>query len=159
MAEQQTSPAGPDLTQGVAPSDLVNGKLVGHVGREEVLLVQAGAQLFAIGAHCTHYHGPLADGIVVGETVRCPWHHACFDLRNGEATRTPAFNPVDCWNVEQRDGLIFVTTKQPQAKPRRAATANAPGRIVNYRRWRRRIRGCRDDAAARFCRRHHHAER
>jgi NADPH-dependent 2,4-dienoyl-CoA reductase/sulfur reductase-like enzyme/nitrite reductase/ring-hydroxylating ferredoxin subunit len=130
MAEQQTSPAGPDLTQGVAPSDLVNGKLVGHVGREEVLLVQAGAQLFAIGAHCTHYHGPLADGIVVGETVRCPWHHACFDLRNGEATRTPAFNPVDCWNVEQRDGLIFVTTKQPQAKPRRAATANAPGRIV-----------------------------
>jgi NADPH-dependent 2,4-dienoyl-CoA reductase/sulfur reductase-like enzyme/nitrite reductase/ring-hydroxylating ferredoxin subunit len=130
MSEQQASPAGPDLTQGVAPGDLVNGKLLGRVGDEEVLLVQTDGELFAIGAHCTHYHGPLADGVVVGETVRCPWHHACFDLRSGEALRAPALSPVDCWKVEQRNGRIFVTEKQPQAKPRRAATANVPGRIV-----------------------------
>ena len=127
---EQSSPSGPDLTRGVALSDLAAGRLVGHVGDEEVLLVAEGADLFAIGAHCSHYHGPLADGIVVGATVRCPWHHACFDLRSGEALRAPALNPVDCWKVEQRDGRIFVREKLPQPKPRRAVSTDAPRRIV-----------------------------
>jgi NADPH-dependent 2,4-dienoyl-CoA reductase/sulfur reductase-like enzyme/nitrite reductase/ring-hydroxylating ferredoxin subunit len=123
-------PGGPDLTQCVALSDLVDGRLLGHVGDEEVLLVGRGADLFAIGAHCSHYHGPLAEGIVVGETVRCPWHHACFDLRSGEALRAPALSPVECWKVERRDGRIFVREKLPQPKPRRAAAADGPRRIV-----------------------------
>ena len=130
MAEQQNSPAGPDLTQGVALSDLVNGQLVGHVGDEEVLLVQSGADIFAIGAHCTHYHGPLAEGIVADGGVRCPWHHACFDLRTGEAVRAPALSPVDCWKVEQRDGRIVIREKREQAAPRLPASENLPNRIV-----------------------------
>jgi nitrite reductase/ring-hydroxylating ferredoxin subunit len=96
MAQEQATPTGPDLTQGIALSDLVDGRLVGHVGDEEVLLVQAGSELFAIGAHCSHYHGPLADGVVAGKTVRCPWHHACFDLSGGEAVRAPALSPLEC---------------------------------------------------------------
>jgi NADPH-dependent 2,4-dienoyl-CoA reductase/sulfur reductase-like enzyme/nitrite reductase/ring-hydroxylating ferredoxin subunit len=130
MAQQQASPSGPDLTQGIALSDLVDGRLVGHVGDDDVLLVQSGAELFAIGAHCTHYHGPLADGVVAGATVRCPWHHACFDLRSGEALRAPALSPVDCWQVERRDGRIYVREKRAQPTRRLAATTNAPGRIV-----------------------------
>jgi len=129
MAQEQAPPRGPDLTQGVALSDL-DGRLVGHVGDEEVLLVRVGSKLFAIGAHCSHYHGPLADGIVTGETVRCPWHHACFDLRSGEAVRAPALSPVDCWNVEQRAGQVFVTEKRAQQTPRQAATKHGVGRIV-----------------------------
>ncbi len=130
MADEKTSPAGPDLTQGVALSDFVDGRLVGHVGDDEALLVRRGADIFAIGAHCTHYHGPLAEGIVTDDDVRCPWHHACFDLRTGEAVRAPALSPVDCWKVEQRDGRIFVTEKRERATPRLAASANLPGRIV-----------------------------
>src|SRR5262245_43756210 len=107
MAQDQTQPSGPDLTQGVALADLKDGKLVGHVGSEEVLLVQSGAELFAVGAHCSHYHGPLADGLAVGASVRCPWHHACFDLHTGEATRAPALSPIDCGKVERRDGRSF----------------------------------------------------
>ena len=129
MAEEQSAPSGPDLTQGVASADLVDGKLVGHVGVEEVLLVRSGSRLFAIGAHCTHYHGPLGDGLVAGDSVRCPWHHACFDLRTGEALRAPALSPVDCWKVEERDGRIFVKEKLAQA-PQPALLKNAPGRIV-----------------------------
>ncbi len=127
---EQSSPSGPDLTKGVALSDLADGRLLGHVGNDDVLLVASGADVFAIGAHCTHYHGPLAEGIVVGGTVRCPWHHACFDLRSGEAVRAPALSPVDCWKVERHDGRIVVREKLSQPKPRQAADADAPRRIV-----------------------------
>jgi NADPH-dependent 2,4-dienoyl-CoA reductase/sulfur reductase-like enzyme len=130
MAQERAAPSGPDLTRGVAFADLVDGKLVGHVGEEEVLLVQGGSDLFAIGAHCSHYHGPLGEGLVVGDSVRCPWHHACFNLRTGEAIRAPAFSPVDCWKVEQRDGRIFVSEKLEQAAPPAKPLANAPTRIV-----------------------------
>jgi NADPH-dependent 2,4-dienoyl-CoA reductase/sulfur reductase-like enzyme len=130
MAEDKTPPKGPDLTKGVPLSSLVDGRLVGHVGDEEVLVVRAGGKLFAIGAQCTHYHGPLAEGIVVGETVRCPWHHACFDLATGEAVRAPALSPADCWNVEERDGRIFVKDKRPQQKPQSTKVTWKTGRVV-----------------------------
>jgi NADPH-dependent 2,4-dienoyl-CoA reductase/sulfur reductase-like enzyme/nitrite reductase/ring-hydroxylating ferredoxin subunit len=129
--QEPAPPSGPDLTKGVALADFIDGKLVGHVGSEEVLLIRSGADVFAIGAHCTHYHGPLADGLVVGESVRCPWHHACFDLSTGEALRAPALSPVACWQVVERDGRIFVTEKREQPKPRgKRATAQTPQRIV-----------------------------
>ena len=105
MAQEQNTPQGPDLTRGVALADFVDGKLLGHVGDEEVLLVHSGDEIFAISAHCSHYHGPLAEGLVTGESVRCPWHHACFDLRTGEAERAPALSPVTCWTVERRIGF------------------------------------------------------
>ncbi|MBV8839842.1 MAG: FAD-dependent oxidoreductase [Alphaproteobacteria bacterium] len=126
--EQNQGQAGPDLAAGVALSALPDGgMLAGHVGEEQVLLVRQGSEVFAIGAHCTHYHGPLADGLVVGTTVRCPWHHACFDLRTGEAVRAPAISPLDCWAVEQRDGKVFVGAKRaPGKKHARSRSGAAP---------------------------------
>jgi NADPH-dependent 2,4-dienoyl-CoA reductase/sulfur reductase-like enzyme/nitrite reductase/ring-hydroxylating ferredoxin subunit len=130
MSQEQAPPAGPDLAQGVALSELSGGKLVGHVGDEEIMLVRNGAEVFAVSAHCTHYHGPLVDGIVVGESVRCPWHHACFDLRSGEAVRAPALSPLECWKVEQRDGRVYVGEKREQPKPRALSGVDMPARIV-----------------------------
>jgi NADPH-dependent 2,4-dienoyl-CoA reductase/sulfur reductase-like enzyme/nitrite reductase/ring-hydroxylating ferredoxin subunit len=131
MAQEQTPPSGPDLTKGVGIGDFKDDKLLGHVGDEGVLLVKSGGDIFAVGAHCTHYHGPLAEGLVTGASVRCPWHHACFDLRTGEAERAPALSPIDCWTVEQRDGRIFVTQKREQQKLRAMAVkADTPGKIV-----------------------------
>src|SRR6201988_2364755 len=109
MAEEPSKPTGPDLSQGVALTDLADGgMLLGHVGDDAVLLARHGRGVFAVSASCSHYHGPLAEGLLVGDTVRCPWHHACFSLRTGEAVEAPAFNSVACCRVELRDGKIFV---------------------------------------------------
>src|SRR5581483_7027125 len=87
----KTDKALPDLAKGVASGDVPEGgKLVGRVGEDEVLVARVGGALFAIGAHCTHYQGPLGEGLIVGDTVRCPWHHARFCLRTGEALAAPA---------------------------------------------------------------------
>src|SRR5688572_1402584 len=91
--------------------------LVGHVGEEEVLLVRSKADIFALAAHCTRYHGPLPEGLVVDGPIRCPWHHACFELRSGEALHAPAFEPLVCWKVEQQEGSIFVRERLPKPKP------------------------------------------
>jgi NADPH-dependent 2,4-dienoyl-CoA reductase/sulfur reductase-like enzyme/nitrite reductase/ring-hydroxylating ferredoxin subunit len=127
---QQQGPTGPDLTQGVALAELTEGRLVGHVGDEDVLLVRSGDAWFAVGAHCSHYHGPLAEGIVVDGTVRCPWHHACFDLRSGEAVRAPALSPIKTWTVERRNDRVVVTqASEPGKRPAKSA-ADAPQRVV-----------------------------
>src|SRR5689334_20888478 len=99
MAEEQSPPAGPDLARGVGENDFKNDMLLGHVGDQDVLLVRSGSEIFAIDAHCSHYRGPLAEGLVTGASVRCPWHHACFDLRTGEAVRAPALSPLSVWKV------------------------------------------------------------
>jgi NADPH-dependent 2,4-dienoyl-CoA reductase/sulfur reductase-like enzyme/nitrite reductase/ring-hydroxylating ferredoxin subunit len=130
MAQEQAPPSGPDLIQGVALTDLVDGKLLGHVGADQVLLVQTATAIFAVDALCSHYHAPLADGVVVGNTIRCPWHHACFDLQTGEAIRPPAWNPLACWNVEQLGGRIVVREKRAQSRPEAEIETSEPKKIV-----------------------------
>jgi len=132
MAQDEAKLAGPDLTQGVPLDDFSErGMLVGHVDGDDVLLVRAGPEVFAISPHCTHYHGPLAEGLVVDNTVRCPWHHACFDLRTGEALRAPALDPIVCWNVEQHAGMVFVRGRRERQKPQpRGNAVGEPEKIV-----------------------------
>lgn len=107
-----------DLTQGIPTRELTDGILQGQVGDEQVLIVKRDSEIFAIGAHCTHYHGPLAEGLLVGDTIRCPWHHACFSLRTGEAIRAPALDPVACWQVERNGDMVFVRQKSPAPGPK-----------------------------------------
>ncbi|AWM89094.1 pyridine nucleotide-disulfide oxidoreductase [Microvirga sp. 17 mud 1-3] len=112
MKAKPASSSNPDLAQGVAFDDLEDGgMLAGHAGGKAVLLARRGDEVFAIGAACTHYGAPLKDGLLVGNTVRCPWHHAAFCLRTGEALRAPALNPVSCWRVERQHGVIYVREK------------------------------------------------
>jgi NADPH-dependent 2,4-dienoyl-CoA reductase/sulfur reductase-like enzyme/nitrite reductase/ring-hydroxylating ferredoxin subunit len=130
MADEPAQPAGPDLTLGIALSEFTGETLLGHVGDADVLLVRSGPDVFAIDAYCSHYHGPLAEGLVTGESIRCPWHHACFDLHTGEAARAPALNPIGVWQVEHEGGRILIRQKREQPKPRIKGPVDAPDRIV-----------------------------
>jgi NADPH-dependent 2,4-dienoyl-CoA reductase/sulfur reductase-like enzyme/nitrite reductase/ring-hydroxylating ferredoxin subunit len=109
MSADTAPPSGPDLRAGVPLASLADGAMLqGHAGDEPVLLVRRGDEVFAIAAFCTHYGAPLVDGLLVGETIRCPWHHACFSLRSGGVLRTPARDALKRWRVEQADGLVRV---------------------------------------------------
>src|SRR5262245_40721235 len=124
-----------DLVLGVKADSIADGGMIlGHVGKDHVVLARTGGRFFAVGAQCTHYHGPLAEGLVVGNTVRCPWHHACFSLETGEALRAPALDPVACWRVERVGDQVFVRDKMPQpspsARPRAAGSHQHPSSIV-----------------------------
>src|SRR5262245_39033441 len=123
MSEAKKESSGPDLAKGVATDDIADGKmLLGHVGEDAVLVARRGNAFFAIGAPCTHYGGPLSEGLIVDGTVRCPWHHACFSLRTGEALHAPALSPVACWSTEVTAGKVFVRGKaEPKPSSRFAA--------------------------------------
>ncbi len=131
MSESHT-PTGPDLGAGISAGTLSDGgMLAGHVGDDDVLLARKGEDFFAIGAYCTHYHGSLADGLLVGDTVRCPLHHACFSLRTGAVLRAPALDPVACYHVERRGDTVFVRGKQDSAGAAApTAGSTAPASVV-----------------------------
>jgi NADPH-dependent 2,4-dienoyl-CoA reductase/sulfur reductase-like enzyme/nitrite reductase/ring-hydroxylating ferredoxin subunit len=96
-----------------------------------VVLARRGDEFFAIAASCTHYNGPLAEGLLVDDTVRCPWHHACFSLRTGEAVRAPALGPIACWRTEVRGDIVFVREKAAPAPSSRVTPASTgPQRVV-----------------------------
>ena len=122
MAEASSELEGPDFEKGYETEKLGEGTMVlGHAFGEAVLVAKRGDDLFAIGATCTHYGGPLAEGLMVDCTVRCPLHHARFDLRTGEAIAAPALNNVSCYKVEKRGDRFFVTGKidrTPVRKPK-----------------------------------------
>lgn len=126
MGDSKTE-ARPDLSKGVAIAALSDhGILLGRIGDEDAVLARSGGEFFAVGAHCTHYHGPLADGLVVEDTIRCPWHHACFSLRSGEALRAPALDPVPCWRVERSGEMVFVREKLPEHQAARGRAGRSP---------------------------------
>ena len=125
----------PDFRNGFALRDLPDGGTVsGRVDSEDAILVRRGDRLFAVGAHCTHYHGPLADGLVVGDTVRCPWHHACFSLSTGEALRAPALDAISCWRVERVGDMAYVREKLGESaagtSPPPSSSRRPPASIV-----------------------------
>lgn len=132
MGDQPKPPEGPDLSAGVASHLIDEGNCVaGRVGDEAVLVARSGGRCYAVGAKCTHYGGPLAEGLIVDGTIRCPWHHAAFRLGTAEVDRPPALDDLSRWDVEERDGQVRVTGRAaPNAGKRASVNASAPGSVV-----------------------------
>ncbi len=108
----------PDLRGGMEIADIPDGAIVsGRVDSDPAILVRRGAKFFALGAECSHYHGALAAGLIVADTIRCPLHHACFSLHTGAALRAPALDPIACWRVESVGSKVFVRERLPAPAP------------------------------------------
>jgi NADPH-dependent 2,4-dienoyl-CoA reductase/sulfur reductase-like enzyme/nitrite reductase/ring-hydroxylating ferredoxin subunit len=124
------STTGIDLAAGVAISAIPDkGMVQGKLNGEDVILARSGNEFF--GATCPHYGGPLVQGLITGDEIRCPLHHACFSLRTGELLRAPAFDSIPCWRVERSRGRLFVREKlAPRARGSSAGVTQQPRSIV-----------------------------
>ncbi len=135
MTEHSDELTGPDLTEGLEVSSIRAGQLIaGHAFGEPVLLVHVEPNWFAVGGKCTHYGAPLDQGVLVSETIRCPWHHACFELHNGAASCAPALNDLPSYDVAVENNIVRVTRKrdhgQLKGEGHRARGSTAPERVL-----------------------------
>ena len=134
MSEDSVELTGPDLAKGVEASSVRAGLLAGHAFGEPVLLVHVEPNWFAVAGKCTHYGAPLEQGVLVADTIRCPWHHACFQLTTGAASRAPALNDLSSYDVAVENNIVRVTRKRDHARPKaegyRARGSSAPERVL-----------------------------
>jgi NADPH-dependent 2,4-dienoyl-CoA reductase/sulfur reductase-like enzyme/nitrite reductase/ring-hydroxylating ferredoxin subunit len=120
--DSDSAPVGPDFSQGVYASTIPeNGVYAGHVNGEAIIVARTSDGIVALGGACSHYSGPLHEGLRVGDTINCPLHHACFDLRTGRALKAPALAPVTRWKVEEEGGKVFIREALPDEAPPAAA--------------------------------------
>ncbi|HEV7387806.1 MAG TPA: FAD-dependent oxidoreductase [Gemmatimonadaceae bacterium] len=135
MTEHSDELAGPDLSKGIEISSVKPGQLIGgHAFGEPVLLAHVEPNWFAVGGKCTHYGGPLDQGVLISETIRCPWHHACFSLHNGAAACAPALNDLASYDVAIENDIVRVTRKrdpgQLKGEGHRTRGSRAPDRVL-----------------------------
>lgn len=131
MSNDTVKPEGPDFRLGVQLSSIADGGMLsGRIDDEAALFVRRGDTLFAVGAKCTHYGGPLSEGVVIGEAIRCPWHHACFDLSSGEVLRAPARDPLPCWRVEISNGIAYARERVERPARSTLKSTESPESIV-----------------------------
>ena len=74
----------------------------------EILLACVGGKFHAVGAHCTHYGAPLVEGVLSGQRIVCPWHHACFDITTGDLQEPPAFDSLPRYEVKVENDQVIV---------------------------------------------------
>jgi NADPH-dependent 2,4-dienoyl-CoA reductase/sulfur reductase-like enzyme/nitrite reductase/ring-hydroxylating ferredoxin subunit len=128
---EQGAASGPDFSAGFPVGDVPEGKTVsGRVGDDAVLLSRFDGELIAVSGTCTHYGAALANGLLEGETVRCPWHHACFNLRTGAVLHAPALDPLDRWKVDVEGETAFVRSKVDGAGDKAPAPQTEVRRIL-----------------------------
>ncbi len=101
--------------------ELAEGKPISvKVGKSTVLIVRQGDNIHACGGKCSHYGGPLAEGLLMGDVITCPWHSARFDVRTGQMVSPPGLDDVGCYAVKVEDGEVYVGEKEEAGPPEMA---------------------------------------
>lgn len=121
----------PDLAVGLPHEALARGQMIeGTFEGERVLLARVEDRFYAVGGACTHYGAPLCEGLLSGTSVRCPWHHARFDLESGRATAPPALAGLERYEVIAGPDRVRILRRVPAASPSRPPVANGPDSVV-----------------------------
>ena len=120
-----------DLTQWTEIDAVHEGAmLAGAVGEDPVFVWRKGNRLKAYNANCPHLGAPLNKGIVHGETLRCPWHHASFDLASGKATAAPAFDALLEFPLTVSKNRFAVKPRGAPTPPRIGRGEGSPGTMA-----------------------------
>ena len=121
--------SGPELSTGIELSDIPDGgMLTAQVRGEPVVAVRRGEEVFVLAATCGHYGAPLWDGVFLGNEVRCPWHHARFDVRTGEAVGPPSPRGLPTWLVVREGSRVRAGSKREPSATR--GVRNAPASVL-----------------------------
>ena len=79
-----------------------------EVKGQPIVLVRRGDKVYAVGAVCSHYGGPLEKGKVVGDTIKCPYHYSRFGLKDGSVKEGPSTAPVPAYDTQVVSGQVQV---------------------------------------------------
>lgn len=80
-----------------------------NAGGREIAIFNLGDRFLAIGNRCPHRRGPLADGIVSGETIVCPLHAWKFSLETGKGvTSASASSCVETFRTRVEHGVVLL---------------------------------------------------
>jgi ethylbenzene dioxygenase ferredoxin subunit len=77
-------------------------------GFPPLAVYNVGDKFYLTSNICTHNIAILTDGYLEGDIVECPLHGGCFNVRTGEATHFPCVDPLQTFEVEVRDGAVFM---------------------------------------------------
>jgi NADPH-dependent 2,4-dienoyl-CoA reductase/sulfur reductase-like enzyme/nitrite reductase/ring-hydroxylating ferredoxin subunit len=87
----------------------------------DILLARVKGKYHAVGALCTHYGAPLAEGVLSNDRIVCPWHHACFNAATGDVEEPPALDALPCYEVRAEGQNIIVSLPEESADRRTPA--------------------------------------
>jgi nitrite reductase/ring-hydroxylating ferredoxin subunit/uncharacterized membrane protein len=103
-----------DWADVAAATDVEEGRpLRVEAARQPVVLVRRGIEVYALGATCSHWAGPLDEGSVDGDCITCPWHGSVFRLDDGSVERGPAAFPQPAYDVRVVGGRVQVRARRP----------------------------------------------
>lgn len=78
-----------------------------EAGGKEIALHNVDGKVYACSNICPHQGGPLAEGILEGSSIICPWHAWAFDLESGTSPVNPR-TKIDLFEVKVENDQIFV---------------------------------------------------
>ncbi len=107
------------------------GRLVAcQVGEDAVVATRVEGRVCAVAGTCPHRGAPLAEGILDGRRLICPWHHATFDVTSGALLDAPALDPLPRYQVEEHDGAVTITSPSPPPATARRARDRSRGVVI-----------------------------
>src|SRR5215468_3997431 len=113
--------SGPELSKGIELADIPDGgMLTAQVNGGPVIAVRRGEEVFVLAAACAHYGAPLWDGVFLGWEVRCPWHHAHYDVRTGEAVNPPGPRGISTYLVVREGSRVRAGARRDPTAARTA---------------------------------------
>lgn len=85
---------------------------------QKILICRVNQSIYALSPFCPHYGAPLEEGILSGERIICPWHHACFNVKTGDLLEPPSNNALIRYEISVENDQVLVKIPDDQQSSR-----------------------------------------